>query len=177
MFYTDKHSDVKGAIGWAVKEMKRDGLVYRAVWSGKYIYMALVTHTAKIEVYQKFMYTHTITTYDKGTIGWAVKEMKRGSLVCRAGWNGKNMWIALAANFSEIKLKRVESNYPCQDFVVMKTAQDTLVPWLCSQSDLLAVDWEIYNEQLKTSSIFSKKKPPYGGFFMPSEKINYLTKW
>ena len=27
-------------------------------------------------------------------------------------------------------------------YVYMKTADDMLVPWLCSQSDLLSRDWE-----------------------------------
>ena len=30
-----------------------------------------------------------------------------------------------------------------QEFVCMKTAQDTNVPWLCSQTDLLAEDWVV----------------------------------
>jgi hypothetical protein len=28
-------------------------------------------------------------------------------------------------------------------YVYMSTAQGDLVPWLCSQTDLLATDWEI----------------------------------
>lgn len=27
-------------------------------------------------------------------------------------------------------------------YVMMKTADDKLVPWLCSQADLLATDWQ-----------------------------------
>jgi Protein of unknown function (DUF2829) len=30
-------------------------------------------------------------------------------------------------------------------YVFMKTVQDDLVPWLCSQTDLLAVDWILVN--------------------------------
>ena len=65
-------------------------------------------------------------------IGWAVKQMRDGHHVARSGWNGKNMW-----------LKLVPAAEPYQEFVAMKTVQNTLVPWLCSQTDLLAVDWEI----------------------------------
>lgn len=30
-----------------------------------------------------------------------------------------------------------------EPYVYMKTAQGGLIPWLCSQADLLATDWEI----------------------------------
>ena len=28
-------------------------------------------------------------------IGWAVEAMNEGMRVCRPGWNGKNMWVAI----------------------------------------------------------------------------------
>ena len=37
--------------------------------------------------------------------------------------------------------------YRTQDFIYMKTAQDTIVPWLASQSDVLAEDWELVTYQ------------------------------
>jgi hypothetical protein len=70
-------------------------------------------------------------------IGQAVKEMRDGHKVRRQGWNGKGMWLAL---FHSDKVGLPPSWQP---FVGMHTAQGTLVPWLCSQSDLLATDWEI----------------------------------
>jgi hypothetical protein len=51
----------------------------------------------------------------------------------RRGWNGKGMWIALAGP---------EANPGLEPFIVMHTAQDTNVPWLASQTDMLAEDWE-----------------------------------
>jgi hypothetical protein len=68
------------------------------------------------------------------TIGWAVKEMQNGERVARSGWNGKGMWLAL-----QTPDKGSGMTLP---FIYMKTAQDDLVPWLCSQTDLLATDWE-----------------------------------
>ena len=68
------------------------------------------------------------------TIGWAVKELHDGKHVCRAGWNGKGMWIALQVSDSHSKMSL--------PYVYMKTADGKLVPWLCSQTDLLATDWE-----------------------------------
>jgi len=33
-------------------------------------------------------------------------------------------------------------NHPLLPFIAMKTADDKVVPWLASQTDLLASDWE-----------------------------------
>lgn len=67
-------------------------------------------------------------------IGWAVKEMSDGRRVRRAGWNGKGMWVAIWGPHAES-----EMTVP---YVYMSTVTGDLVPWLCSQTDLLAVDWE-----------------------------------
>lgn len=75
-------------------------------------------------------------------IGWAVEQMRDGQLVRRSGWNGKGMWIRL------LDRPHFDSRIPedlglgCLPFVIMKTADNKLVPWLCSQIDLLALDWE-----------------------------------
>jgi hypothetical protein len=71
-------------------------------------------------------------------IGWAVKQMQDGAKVRRTGWNGKGMWLALAEPYDDGKMTL--------PYVFMKTAQDALVPWLCSQTDLLATDWETADE-------------------------------
>ena len=69
------------------------------------------------------------------TIGWAVKELQNGARVRREGWNGKGMWLALQQPDST----GIKMTLP---YVYMSTAQGDLVPWLCSQTDLLAHDWE-----------------------------------
>ena len=68
-------------------------------------------------------------------IGWAVKQLWNAKRVRRAGWNGKGMWLAL-----QIPDQNSKMTLP---YVYMSTAQGALVPWLCSQADLLAIDWEI----------------------------------
>ena len=83
-------------------------------------------------------------------IGWAIKQMRNGERVCRAGWNGKGMFLFLVPG-STFKVNRApllgiypegtEVNY--QPHVDMKTVSGSVVPWLASQSDLLATDWEI----------------------------------
>jgi hypothetical protein len=70
--------------------------------------------------------------------------LKHGLRVERKGWNGKGMWLALCttSSFYDIPFNPDWSagrqNLP---FVVMKTADDHLVPWLASQTDLLSEDW------------------------------------
>ena len=68
-------------------------------------------------------------------IGFAVKQMQAGKRVRREGWNGKGMWIALQVPDEHSKMT--------MPYVYMSTVDGRLVPWLCSQTDLLAVDWEI----------------------------------
>lgn len=66
-------------------------------------------------------------------IGWAVQELQAGRRVFRSGWNGKGMWLEL-----QVPDRNSKMTLP---YVFLKTADGGLVPWLCSQSDLLANDW------------------------------------
>src|SRR4051812_32768903 len=68
------------------------------------------------------------------TIGWAVKQMHGGQAVRRRGWNGRGMFVKLQVPDDHSKMSL--------PYVFMRTAQGDLVPWLCSQTDLLATDWE-----------------------------------
>ena len=65
----------------------------------------------------------------------SLEVLKEGGRVARSGWNGKGMWIELQSPdlFSKMSLP----------YIYMKTADDKLVPWLASQTDLLADDWEM----------------------------------
>ena len=82
--------------------------------------------------------------------GWAVAQMKAGNKVARSGWNGKGMFLFLVPG-SRFKVNRAPllGIYPegteisYQPHVDMKTAQDTVVPWLASQSDILSEDWDL----------------------------------
>lgn len=63
----------------------------------------------------------------------------------RAGWNGKGMWIevCIPVRCKALDETGCETELEMQPFIVMKTAQGTLVPWLASQTDMLADDWEV----------------------------------
>jgi hypothetical protein len=67
-------------------------------------------------------------------IGEAVALLKFGLRVRRFGWNGKGMYLEL-----QVPDRNSKMSLP---YVYLKTADDNLVPWLCSQTDLLAEDWE-----------------------------------
>lgn len=82
--------------------------------------------------------------------GQAVELLKRGDKVARTGWNGKGMFLFLVPG-SKFKVNRppLMGIYPegtevvYQPHIDMKTAQETVVPWLASQADILAEDWHI----------------------------------
>lgn len=66
-------------------------------------------------------------------IGWAIKQMQNGLKVTRPGWNGKGMYLMIQVPDEHSKMTL--------PYVYMFTADKNLVPWLCSQTDLLATDW------------------------------------
>lgn len=66
--------------------------------------------------------------------GRALALLKRGRVVTRTGWNGKGMWLDLQLPDQHSKMTRA--------YIYMSTADGGLVPWVASQTDLLASDWE-----------------------------------
>jgi len=80
--------------------------------------------------------------------GTALEMLKNGGRVARDGWNGKRVFLFLVPG-STFTVNRAPllGIYPegtvinYQPHIDMKTANDTIVPWLGSQSDLLADDW------------------------------------
>ena len=73
------------------------------------------------------------------TFSEALEALKRGDRVARSGWNGKEMWIELVLADKWTALSIYNELLP---WIGMKTADDKFVPWLASQTDLLAEDWE-----------------------------------
>jgi hypothetical protein len=121
------HADKGGKPGYSVKYA--DGYIS---WSPKETFE---------EAYQPL---------DALSFGHAVEAMKAGHKVARSGWNGKGMFLFLVAG-SVFKVNRppllgiypggTEISY-CPH-IDMKTADGKVVPWLASQTDVLANDWGI----------------------------------
>jgi hypothetical protein len=66
-------------------------------------------------------------------IGWAVKQMWDGHSVTRAGWNGPGQ---------KLTLQRPDHNSKMSlPYIYITTVHGELVPWLASQTDVLASDW------------------------------------
>lgn len=88
-------------------------------------------------------------TFDFGT---AVEALKQGARVARSGWNGKGMFLYYVPE-NKYPASRNEHGtmigvfkddmVPYGAYIAMKTAQNNVVPWLASQTDVLAEDWQI----------------------------------
>lgn len=80
-------------------------------------------------------------TFDFGT---AVEALKQGARVAREGWNGKGMWlIYIGGNEYDVDAPLRFNTTELSPYIAMKTADNKLVPWLASQTDVLAEDWQI----------------------------------
>jgi hypothetical protein len=75
------------------------------------------------------------------SFGQAIDAMKSGKRVRREGWNGKGMWLVLR-DCEDVFYK----NRPVRPHVMMCTAQGDYVPWVASQTDILADDWRTFPE-------------------------------
>lgn len=78
---------------------------------------------------------------DAMTFGLALEALKKGLRVQRGGWNGKGLWLELQVPdiSSKMTLPYIFMSYP----VDAKTTPGARVPWLASQTDMLAEDWII----------------------------------
>jgi hypothetical protein len=88
-------------------------------------------------------------------ISEAINVMKKfRAKATRKGWNGKNMFIVYQAaypngipiNKNTAEATGISEGTICKflPYIMMKTAGGEFVPWLCSQTDLLAEDWTVY---------------------------------
>ena len=68
-----------------------------------------------------------------GDFGYALEGLRKGLKAQRTGWNGRGMWLALQTPDAGSKMTL--------PYIYMSTVQGDMVPWLASQTDLLATDW------------------------------------
>ena len=84
---------------------------------------------------------------DAMTFGLALELLKKGMHVCRAGWNGKGMWLAIVEGYDYNPKTDNGAVHAlgCEKlpWIGMKTADNKFVPWLASQTDMLAEDWKV----------------------------------
>lgn len=81
--------------------------------------------------------------------GVALMNLKEGHRVARKGWNGKGMFLyyvpaAAYPPCTDVAREAFGGEpVPYGAYIAMKTAQGNVVPWLASQTDMLAEDWII----------------------------------
>lgn len=72
--------------------------------------------------------------FKRRTFGWALDALKDGMCVYRRGWNGPGQ---------HLRFQRPDENSKMMlPYIYIDTVQGDLVPWLASQTDMLADDWE-----------------------------------
>lgn len=73
-------------------------------------------------------------------IGEALDVLRAGGKVRRIGWNGAGLWLELQTpdEHSKMTLPYLYLNYPVGSAAYPNGAR---VPWLASQTDILAEDW------------------------------------
>lgn len=69
------------------------------------------------------------------TFSEALEQLKAGRRLTRTGWNGPGQYIALQRPDLGSKMTL--------PYIYIRTVSGALVPWLASQTDLLAEDWEV----------------------------------
>lgn len=70
-------------------------------------------------------------------LGQVIEVLRAGKIVSRRGWNAHH----------KLGLQVPDANSAnTQPYVYMITAQGARVPWVCSQTDLLATDWIVETE-------------------------------
>jgi hypothetical protein len=67
--------------------------------------------------------------------GYAIRNLKAGRRVQRAGWNGKGMWLELQTPDEHSKM-----GHP---YVYMNGVDGKLFPWNPNSLDMLAEDWAV----------------------------------
>jgi hypothetical protein len=90
---------------------------------------------------------------EKQDFSWALKLLKENKKIQRSGWNGKGMYLVykpgypngVPANEATAKAHGIEvgTTIVYCPYIEMKTVGNELIPWLASQADILAEDWQL----------------------------------
>lgn len=98
----------------------------------------------------KEMFEYVTAATSEMDFGQAIEALKAGKKVARLGWNGKGMFLYyVPADRYPARTQSAKGYFgedalvPYHAYIAMKTADDMVVPWLASQTDMLAEDWEV----------------------------------
>lgn len=84
----------------------------------------------------------------------ALTALKDGKAIYRTGWNagGQYIYLVEAASYpaqTDIAKAEFGDEVPYGPYLAIKTVQHNVVPWLASQTDLLADDWHTLEKESK----------------------------
>ena len=84
--------------------------------------------------------------------GGALRAVKDGARIARSGWNGKGMFVVhqkgypdgIPINANTAEATGIPQGTVCvfRPYLMMRTVDGSFVPWVISQTDALADDWE-----------------------------------
>jgi hypothetical protein len=87
------------------------------------------------------------------SFGAAIENLQSGLRVTRRGWNGRGMFLffmpgypnGVPANEATARAMglAVGETVIVRPYLAMRTVDGSIVPWLASQTDVLATDWEL----------------------------------
>ena len=77
----------------------------------------------------------------------ALLFMKQGMLVCRESWKGLKFIMLWDPKEVEVKVQQLKKRWFLGPNIVMKTADDKMIPYVASQRDLLSEDWHIFQSR------------------------------
>ena len=72
----------------------------------------------------------------------ALDSVKNGFRIKRKGWNASDQWVFLCENAQSKDEGDSFFDIDFEPFLVLRNVQGNFIPWLASQSDLLADDWQ-----------------------------------
>lgn len=97
------------------------------------------------------------------SFGEATTYLEKGKRIARTGWNGKGMYLVHFSPVSHglemltVYDKEEGTTLPLLPFILMKTADNCYVPWLASQTDILAKDWVLVETESQKGKFFNTK--------------------
>jgi hypothetical protein len=69
------------------------------------------------------------------TIDEALPYLRKGRTASRIGWNGPDQYVALQVSDADSKMTL--------PYLYIRTVHGDFVPWIASQTDILASDWTV----------------------------------
>ena len=85
------------------------------------------------------------------SFGKAIELLKEGKRLQREGWNGKNQYVVIATNISYVNANKeiINVNHEAigNKAIAFVGTSGVQLGWLASQSDMLANDWKVVEEE------------------------------